>query len=130
MSFETIRQTIESLFEAGWAGQTPVAYDGVEFQTPVTAWVRVSIQFADKVQASMGSRKTWRTTGAVVVQCFSPYGNGSKEALTLADNVAAIFQGIQSGGITFRGTSAVTNDADREWWQVNSTTTFFSDELI
>lgn len=131
MGFEATRNTIEKTFESSWGDRSPMALDNVPFKLPENkCWVRLSLQFGDTIQASMGSLKTWRTPGIVFVQCFSPKDVGSSQSLVLAEAVRDIFQGTVLSGITFRGSSVQGNRQDKEWWVVNVSTPFFYDEKI
>ena len=133
MAFESIRVAIESECMTQWDNATPIAWDNIDFDKPSNpkeSWVRVHIEYGITAQASMGTKRTWRTPGVVFVQCFSALDKGTKESATLADDVKNVFQGLQVSGVTFRGTSLVTNEQSGEWWMGVTATDFFADEQI
>ena len=113
---------IYSFFRTGWqaASRTePVAYENDGFDPPEgQSWVRVTILDGDSSNPAVGG--DWkRTTGLVIVQCFTPVGEGSTKD-DLHDAVLNLLENQQTGSyITFkRGT--VTNDgtsSDKAWWQ-------------
>lgn len=111
MSFAGLRATIEGRFFAEWqtgspaAPRTPVGWDGQEFAPPIgEASVRLSILQGDSINASMGDpgSNVVRYAGVVMIQIFTPGGQGSGAARALADHIRPIFTNWSDSGLRFR----------------------------
>lgn len=136
MSFESTANTIRDRFVTQFhaARSEPITFqnwgqfyqkDGsIETTKPNgSAWVRLSIQNGDSRQvATVGDK--WRHPGVLIVQVFTPVGQGDKEALIIADAVVSVFQGVTVSGIRFRATSINAVGPSDGWYQVNVTTDF------
>ena len=100
---------IRTLFNAGWAGATPIAYENEKFTPPTdTAYASLIIRPDDAFQHELGTEagSHFRHPGLVFVMIFSPPDKGNAAALALADTAAAIFRRQSStftdGRILFR----------------------------
>ena len=125
MSFAAERQAIESRFASAWASATPVKYENALFEPPTNApWVALHILQADAQPGSLkSSTQLHLHRGVIVVQVFVPEESGTAAALTLADNVAAIFRSVEfaagSGPIAcFSPTLRKVGPQDG-WFQIN-----------
>jgi hypothetical protein len=102
---------IRTLFNTGWAGATPVAYENEKFTPPDDAsFVKLFIKPDDAFQHEIGSTQvTFRQPGLIFVMVFSPADKGNNAALTLADQAAVIFRRQSSsftdGRILYRAPS-------------------------
>ena len=102
---------IRTLFNAGWAGATPVAFENEKFTPPTDApYVSLVIRPDDAFQHEIGSTKvTFRQPGLIFIMVFSPPDKGNAATLALADQAAEIFRRQSStftdGRILYRAPS-------------------------
>jgi hypothetical protein len=133
MSLVSIQNTIESRFNTLWGATTPVAYPNVTFVKPSSGeWAALQVKFGSQNQASLnaGTQRFYRQKGIVTVQIFTSLNRGAKRAMTLADQTAAIWRGIQVNGITFYAPETVVIGNVEGVYQVNVSTSFYVDELL
>lgn len=73
MDIKDVRTTIQSAFNTAWAAETPIAWDNVRFNSDTTEFVRLSIQFDNGEQASLGgiTNRLFRLDGFVFLQIFT-----------------------------------------------------------
>ena len=86
---------IRTLFNTGWAGATPVAYENEKFvpEANVTfAKLMVRPDNASQIELGDSNGVHFRHPGLIFVMIFSPPDQGNAAALTLADQAAAIFR--------------------------------------
>lgn len=85
---------IRTLFNTGWAGATPIAYENEVFTPPANAsFVKLFVKPDTAFQYEIGSTKvTFRHPGLIFVMIFSPPDQGNAASLVLADNADAIFR--------------------------------------
>lgn len=128
MSFESAANTIRSRFYDDFPTYRPnvdIAWPNANY-TPTSGeeWVRLNILPASSRQvATVGDK--WRHPGVVSVQIFVPEGTGDGKAYAIADDVAAVFQGMTLSGVRFKATSANTVGPDADgWYQVQADTDF------
>ena len=102
---------IRTLFNTGWAGATPVAYENEKFTPPTdAAYASLIVRPDSASQHEMGSTQvTFRHPGLIFVMIFSPPDQGNAAALTLAEQAAVIFRRQSStftdGRILYRAPS-------------------------
>lgn len=102
---------IRTLFNAGWAGATPIAYENEVFNPPDNApYVSLVVRPDDAFQHEIGSTQvTFRHPGLIFVMIFSPPDKGNNASLVLADAAATIFRrqstSFTDGRILFRAPS-------------------------
>lgn len=111
------------------AGSYEVVYQDAETKTSArdgkTAYLTVTIKHAETVRqslAAVGNRRFERT-GVVIVQVFTPFGDG----FTLADQLATSVQGAledSAGEVWFRRVSAKEIGKDGSYQQTNVTAAF------
>lgn len=138
MSYETQDNAIRSRFATLMAGGSglPIAYPNVEFTQPAnTPWCRLHIQDTEANQVSMGNpgNNFYRHPGLVTVMIFTPLNQGDKEALAIADEVAAIFRNWQdpTTRVFFRRPPYVRRiGAESKWYHVNVLCPFERDTLF
>lgn len=128
---------IRTLFNTGWAGATPVAYENEPFTPPAdAAYVALIVKPDDAFQHELGGPGTYfRHPGLIFVMVFSPPDKGNNAALVLADNVAAIFRRqtstIVDGRILYRAPSikpiGLTDDG---WFHVNVVIPYIRDSFF
>lgn len=128
---------IRTLFNAGWAGATPVAYPNEPFTPPDDVeYAVLSIKADDAFQHELGSPMvTFRQPGLIFVMIFAPPDTGNNVALALADTAAAIFRKqsstIVDGRILYRAPSIETIGlTDEGWFQVNVVIPYIRDSFF
>ena len=128
---------IRTLFNAGWAGATPVAYPNEPFTPPEdAAYAVLSINADDAFQHEIGGPNlTFRHPGLIFIMIFSPPDEGNNAALVLADTAATIFRRksstIVDGRILYRAPSIETiGITDEGWYQVNVIIPYIRDSLF
>lgn len=129
MSAVEERKAIGTLFNAGWAGATPVAWPGQKFDPPQNgSWVRLTFTQGDAFQVEMGPTNAQkRALGLLTIQVFTALGRGDRDALQLADSAAQIFRDSrrvsagQHGDLLFRVpvVRPIGEDAAGLYYQVN-----------
>lgn len=136
--FEPARKLFESAFQAAWGNTTPIKFENVKFSQPKNApWVGVFVRFGVSEQASIGpvGRRLERHAGAIIIQCFSPKGSGTKGLNDLCDAAAVVFRmnslidqvnGIQ---IDLQTPRVIPAGEDKELMQANVSTDFLLDSL-
>lgn len=79
------------------------------FTPPTTGvWSRVTIQYADSVQAGIHFGTLERDFGIINIMCFARKGTGDIDLTTLADNWRAHFKGWSSTFLEITQTNAPT----------------------
>ena len=100
MATSALRATVEGRIQANWT-TTPVAYDGVNFTVPATAWIKVTIADNKTVLTELGSGvKRRRSMGVIYGDIYAPRGKGNNEARVLADTFATLFRDFKSANLT------------------------------
>jgi hypothetical protein len=134
MSIATARNAIHSKFNTEWAGQTPIAWDGVEFTKPATAWVRIHVDGNTSAQAGFGDGVLHRQSGLIFVQVFIPANTGTADADSYAQDAADALQYkrlTRSGERPVRTWGATIRTIGHRdgWFQVNVEIPFDYDEV-
>lgn len=112
---------VQELFRAHWEDAAPVAWPNVDFRKPTgEPWVRFSVLGSAASVASIGGPAAqYRHEGDVIVQVFTPKGEGPLRARQLADKAAGIFRGRLSGGMAFWAPRVVEVGTNDGWYQLN-----------
>lgn len=97
------------------APDVPIAFDNVAGLYTVGGetqdepggepWVRLSLRGAGAQQVALGHRRTFRHSGAVLVQIFIPAGAGEGRAQEIAEAVAAALRGVTVSGVRLAATT-------------------------
>ena len=114
MSFAQAAQSIRERFSAEWS-RTPIAYPNTPFEKPSGPWIRVTVRGSSAEQVATVSKRL-RHEGAVFVQVFTPEGQGDGEALSIADDVAALLEAQTLGGIRFYAATRRPEGVDENGW--------------
>lgn len=102
MGTEALNITIENTFEVKWAGETPICIDNVDFDPPITSWVKLEVWDGKSNKKSLGiNSQLRRSFGTVFITIYTPINKGSRPARFLVDKVKSIFRDLVVGGITF-----------------------------
>ena len=128
MSYNTIRAAIEGRIatEMAAAPTYPVSYQNVPFTPPNnTPWVQTFIRFGDNNYATLQTIN--RQAGTLVVNVFTPQGQGAALAFGIAERIRALFDRLTLSGIIFdaaSGPSQVVPAAPEPYYQTQLTVTF------
>lgn len=139
------RDAILALFNEAWRDAAPAALGGADVRVewpgretldppPVDApWARVSIQFFDGGQRSLGSAgdRRFERQGIVTVQVFTPKATGTADLDALVKIARDAFEGTRTadGEVWFRHTRRVDIGQDGVWEQVNVLSEFSFEEV-
>jgi hypothetical protein len=108
----------------------PVSYQNVPFTPPNnTPWVQVFIRFGDNNYATLLGPSTGfnRQTGTLVVNVFTPQGQGTAANFTIAERLKDLFDRAKFSSIIFdaaSGPAQVTPAAPQPYYQTQLTATF------
>lgn len=140
------RGAVGTFFSTAWAGTTPVAWPGRDFDIPTdySSWVRMSIFESDTRQIEIGTPNNmhFRESGVIIFQIFTESDKGDGPALTLGDQIATIFRKQRvtytNGRVIFRApqvrvigaTTDVNGTGDAgNWFQVNVSIPYIRDNI-
>lgn len=133
MQAEARRLAINSFLGTNWPpgpGRLPFEFPNVKFDQPATGWIRVSIQEAGTLPASIG-RTFKRTRGVLYFQIFTAADKGEKQAREQADLLAALFDHATindaSGPIQFQVMSARPVGGSGNMYQMTASVDFYHD---
>ena len=117
-TLNTARESLYQAFIDGWAGATPVAFAGEDYESGSTAWVRFSMQNEDSTQNTMGvsGNRYFTRQGRVFVQIFTPINAGLYDADTLAEAARTILEGKTIDGVHIYGVSTREVGPDGQWF--------------
>ena len=132
MGYESLFNTIRKKFEdevkdvQGYH----VQYDDQEgFNKPDFAkWMRVSIRPSETNQATLGEQKKFRRRGVMIIQIFTPSGEGDESALEVADVIDTAFKSVTADGVTYQTPYIEVVGRNDNYWQINVTCPFYSDD--
>jgi hypothetical protein len=128
MSYNTIRAAIEGRIaaEMAKAPSYPVSYQNAPFTPPNgTPWLQVFLRLGDNSYATLKTIN--RQTGVLVVNVYTPQGQGTAANYTIAERIRALFDRLTLSGIIFdaaSGPSQVTPASPEPYYQTQVTVTF------
>lgn len=123
-----VRAVIEGRIAAEMAAAPvyPVSYQNVPFTPPNNApWLQAFIRFGDNAYATLTSFN--RHNGTLVVNIFTPIGNGAAANFDIAERIKDLFDRAKFAGIIFdpvSGPAQVTPAAPQPYYQTQLTATF------
>jgi hypothetical protein len=123
-----VRAAIEGRIAAEMAAAPvyPVSYQNVPFTPPNnTPWLQAFIRFGDNAYATLTSFN--RHNGTLVVNIFTPIGNGTAANFDIAERIKDLFDRAKFAGIIFdpvSGPAQVTPAAPQPYYQTQLTATF------
>jgi hypothetical protein len=127
-TYNDVRAAIEGRIAAEMAKSPvyPVSYQNVPFTPPNNApWVQVFIRFGDNNYATLTSFN--RQTGTLVINVFTPQGQGAAANFTIAERLKVLFDRLTLSGIIFdaaSGPAQVVPAAPEAYYQTQVTITF------
>jgi hypothetical protein len=132
-TYNDVRAIIEGRIAAEMATEPayPVSYQNVPFTPPNNApWVQAFIRFGDNNYATLlptGGEGYNLQTGTLVLNVFTPQGNGTAANFTLAERLKDLFDRVRLNSIIFdaaSGPAQVTPAAPEAYYQTQVTITF------
>jgi hypothetical protein len=109
-------------YNSGWTAP-PTEFPNEPFTkpSPATIWARFTIIDGDELQMDIGDiNKTFRATGILAIQLFSPLNIGEIDFLQKADTLADVFRNWCGATVTCRAASVRRVGADGfGWYQIN-----------
>ena len=89
------RISIYDRMVAEWStGNGDLTAEGEQYEPDGTAYVRLMVRHDTSAQRSHGTLRRFRRPGRIIVQCYSPSGEGVNALDTMQDLVRAIFEGV------------------------------------
>ncbi len=124
--FEVANTLIEEKLRADWI-DTLIDWDNVEFN-PVrgVAFIRLQTEWVGTLSISVGGRD--RGAGYVNVSIFVPANTGTESATVMADQIAAIFNKWESGGLRFNVAKTRRIGQQEQWYRLDVEIPFAYDE--
>jgi hypothetical protein len=131
-TYNDVRAAIEGRIatELAIAPAYPVSYQNVPFTPPNNLpWVQVFIRFGDNNYATLLGPSTGfnRQTGTLVINVFTPQGQGAAANFTIAERIKDKFDRAKFSSIIFdaaSGPAQVTPAAPEPYYQTQLTATF------
>jgi len=123
--FAAMKAYAESIFEP-----TYVLQFGNEQVTPPqgSAWVRGTVQEGESRTVEIGSQKTIRNRGVLLLQCFAPILTGDSALYALLDVAVNGYRNKTDSGVLYRTPSLQPLRRDGEWWQRNVNVPYYFDD--
>lgn len=131
-TYNDVRAAIEGRIatEMALSPAYPVSYQNVPFAPPNnTPWVQIFIRFGDNSYATLLSPGTGfnRQTGTLVVNIFTPQGQGTAANFTIAERIKDKFDRAKFSSIIFdaaSGPAQVVPASPEPYFQTQLTATF------
>jgi hypothetical protein len=127
-TYNDVRSAIEGRIatELAKSPAYPVAYGNTPFTPPNNApWVQAQLRFGDNSYATLKSFN--RQNGTLVLNVFTPIGNGAAANYTIAERLKDLFDRATVSGIIFdaaSGPAVVTPASPEPYFQTQLTITF------
>jgi len=109
-----------------------ITFDNEEFDpTDSTGWVRLVVRNLGRDQETLGKKgnRRFKTPALALVQVFTPANTGIKQAGTLAQEAADIFEGESFSGLDFQSAPISPGGPDKKWYQLVVEAQFDFDEI-
>ena len=109
----------------------PTQYDNHTIDSSEGLWCRLTIQFGQTIQKSLGdvTARRFRTVGEMIAQLFALIGQGDGQLLSLGDLISTQLCGITIGAVHFRCPQARCRGRVGRHWQVNVHCPFYVDDI-
>jgi len=123
MKYAEARERIYRSWKTGWDNLTRFTLANENFEPDENAWARCTVQPRDSQQDTLGpeNNRSFKRTGVVFIQLFTPVHKGTKEMGALVERVLEIFEGKRIAGTTICFQSALPKPATVEGVWYNST---------
>jgi len=103
LSFDTIRENIETYLKTNWA-TTPIQFPNTKFKTPDT-FIRLQTIIGDTNQISLGTSQDHRTEMVIAISIFVKTETGLGLATQYADTLTTLFINKKIGVVNTRSPS-------------------------
>lgn len=128
MSISQLQYDIESHFSNNWV-ETPVVHQNIAYNE-LNEFIQLTILSGTRVQASLGcNNNTYRTTGVLIIQIFTPKDTGTKRALDIVDLLITFLQSKVIGTVNFKTPYISFQNIVDSFYQVNLTCPFYVDNI-
>ena len=135
-TFDSVRAAVQDRWLAQWIdggpARTPTAFENIEYE-PVkdVSFARLTIRNGDGQQLTMGSNRSYRQRGLILIEIFTPAGKGTGESDRLVDAATIIFRGVTFGGITTFAPEVINNPTtEADWYKVDINFPYKWDEQL
>jgi hypothetical protein len=131
MDYKTATTAMRKYFNDNFTSCTIVLPDMV-FDNSADSWVRFNILHSAGYQATMGSPSSNRfeRQGIITIQVFTKQGENSVPAITLANEILKLYEGVENSGILYYDAFVKEiGDDGRGWYQINVLTGFKYSEI-
>lgn len=135
MTPDQARDEMLAVFKAIWdttAYAANVVYDDTPGKPTHAAWARVTVKHATGNQSTLGDaigRRRFSNTGTLWVQVFAAVGDGSTNALVLANAVLRAYRAPIGGTVWYRRQRIQEQPAAGAFNQVNVLVDFTYDDI-
>lgn len=143
MGHATLNTIVENKFATVWGSTTSIKYENIAFTPGTTSWVAIKVRESDSDKITLGTApQLRRTIGNIIVDIFTPLGQGSAPARVLVDSVKVVFRDFRLSGLhCYEGISRVTGEvyytnsgsgepATAQWYQATVIIPFKFDESL
>jgi len=126
--FSTQMASLEPSVSIVWDNAQP---DPTPSNPQTEEWCRYSFRPGSETIGALGGL-TWRGTGVVIVQVFTPLGLGQGPNLDVLRNVQLLFRDSSPiSGVRIQPPISIRQFGEQDgWYQGNATIPFESDEII
>lgn len=133
MSPEAAVDIILGIFKAAWDPRQ-AEYEDVPGHKPASdvTWARATVRHATGNQSSLGSdtgTRKFTDEGTVIIQVFSPVGDGSTASRAAAEVVLNAYRDARDPNVWFRDAKLNEVGSDGAFYQTNVTATFSYDTV-
>ena len=127
--YEALHADIRTRFDAQVGTGLQIVYDN-ETESPDadSIWMTCNVQDTDTELIGVGGKMTYRKRGNVRTKICGPLGRGDGQILTELDRVRAAFDRVVAAGVNYGATSASGYRRADQWWQIEASTPYYSDD--
>lgn len=129
-AYEQLHTNIRTRFNAEIGADLQVVFDNeTELPDADSLWLTCNIQDTDTELAGTGGKMTYRKRGELRSTIRGPLGRGDGEMLRELDKIRAAFNRVVAAGVNYGVTSAGGYRRADQWWQIESVTPYYSDDI-
>ena len=133
MTESEVRNLIIKTYLTEYDGDFPIATDNLKFTkpNPPEKWVRISVQFNDGFQESLGikTNRKFSGLGLLFIQVFTPINTATDENDSLARASKILFDGEHIQQVRFFNGRIDTIGPDGEFYQQNAIVEFEFEDI-
>jgi hypothetical protein len=118
MKLSEARSLLNTTFTNAWGNTTPIIWDKTLPPTPITAFVRFSVQeTTSKLESWSGDDQNWRHYGIACIQILVRAGTGTAQLDDLSDKAANILRGRRFGALNTYAAETHDDGPDGHGWE-------------